>query len=159
MAECQLAFYPIPCFDTHMTPITVEEFFRRYEHANNDFDVHSIAKLYAGAFMFANPQGTQTVKKEDFVKVLPRRKEFMKTAGLVSSRVDSLQASTLDSKYLLVKTIWNMRFRVNQGNEVVRQASATYVLSTTADSFEIVFQLDHQDLMKIVEDLGAPVLG
>jgi ketosteroid isomerase-like protein len=141
-----------------MTTITVEEFFRRYEHANNDFDVPSIAKLYADTFMFGNPQGVQAVKKEDFVKLLPRRKEFMKTAGLVSSRVDSVEASALDSKYNLVKTVWNMQFRANQGAEVVRKTAATYVLSATGDSFEIVCQLDHQDLMKIVHDLSAPIL-
>jgi len=139
----------------YMTTITVEEFFRRYEQANNDFDVQSMAKLYADTFMFGNQQGVQAVRKEDFVKVLPRRKDFMKAAGLLSSRVDSLEASTLDSKYALVKTVWNMRFRTNQDDEIVRITSATYVLSTTADSFEIVFQLDHQDLMKIVEELRA----
>lgn len=138
-----------------MTTITVEEFFRRFEHANHDFDVPLIVKLYADVFLFGNQQGVQVVKKEDFVKVLPRRKDFMKAAGLLSSRVDSLEASPLDSKYVLVKTVWNMRFRTNQGDEIVRQTSATYLLSTTADSFEIVFQLDHQDLMKIVAELRA----
>ena len=138
-----------------MTTITVEEFFRRYEQANNDFDVELIAKLYADTFMFGNPQGVQAVKKEEFIKVLPRRKDFMKTAGLVSSRVDSAEASTLDSKYILVRTVWNMRFRTNNGDEVARKTSATYILSSSGDSFEIVFQLDHQDLMKIVQDLRA----
>jgi len=141
-----------------MATITVEEFFRRYEDANHDFEVASIVKLYADTFMFGNPQGVQAVKKEDFVKLLPRRKDFMKTAGLLSSRVDSVEASALDSKYMLVKTVWNMQFRTNQGAEVVRKTAATYVLSATGDSFEIVCQLDHQDLMKIVEDLNAPVL-
>ena len=141
-----------------MATITVEEFFRRYEDANHDFEVASIVKLYADTFMFGNPQGVQAVKKEDFVKLLPRRKDFMKTAGLVSSRVDSVEASALDSKYMLVKTVWNMQFRTNQGAEVVRKTAATYVLSATGDSFEIVCHLDHQDLMKIVEDLNAPVL-
>ena len=136
-----------------MTTITVEEFFRRYEQANNDFNVQLIAKLYADTFMFGNPQGVQAVKKEDFIKVLPRRKDFMKTAGLLSSRVDSAEGSTLDSKYILVKTVWNMRFRTNNGDEVTRKTLATYVLSTVGDSLEIVFQLDHQDLMKIVQDL------
>jgi hypothetical protein len=138
-----------------MTTITVEEFFRRYEQVNNEFDVQLIAKLYADIFMFANPQSAQAVKKEDFVKVLPRRKDFMKAAGLLSSRVDSVEASTLDSKYILVKTVWNMSFRANDGGAVVRKTSATYVLSTVGDSFEIVFQVDHQDLMKIVHDLRA----
>ena len=138
-----------------MTTITVEEFFRRYEQANNDFDVELIAKLYADTFMFGNPQGVQAVKKEEFIKVLPRRKDFMMTAGLVSSRVDSAEASTLDSKYILVRTVWNMRFRTNNGDEVARKTSATYILSSSGDSFEIVFQLDHQDLMKIVQGLRA----
>ena len=139
-----------------MSTITAEEFFRLYEQANRDFDVQLIARLYADTFMFGNPQGVQAVKKEDFVKVLPRRKEFMKTAGLLSSRVDSVQASTLDSKYVLVKTVWNMSFRGTNANEVALKISATYVLSNIGESFEIVLQLDHQDLMKIVQDLRAP---
>ena len=138
-----------------MSTITAEEFFRLYEQANRDFDVQLIARLYADTFMFGNPQGVQAVKKEDFVKVLPRRKEFMKTAGLLSSRVDSVQTSTLDSKYVLVKTVWNMSFRGTHADEVTRKISATYVLSNIGESFEIVLQLDHQDLMKIVQDLRA----
>jgi hypothetical protein len=139
-----------------MSTITAEEFFRLYEQANRDFDVQLIARLYADTFMFGNPQGVQAIKKEDFVKVLPRRKEFMKTAGLLSSRVDSVQASTLDSQYVLVKTVWNMSFRGTHADEVTRKISATYVLSNIGESFEIVLQLDHQDLMKIVQDLRAP---
>lgn len=105
--------------------------------------------------MFGNAQGVQVVKKEDFVKVLPQRKDFMKTAGLLSSRVDSVETSTLDSKYILVKTVWNMSFQATSRDEVTRKTSATYVLSAVGNSFEIVFQLDHQDLMKIVQNLRA----
>ena len=93
-----------------MSTITAEEFFRVYEQANTVFNVQSIATLYADTFMFGTPQGVQAIKKEDFVKVLPRRKEFMKTAGLLASRLDSVRASPLDSKYVLVKTVWNMSF-------------------------------------------------
>jgi hypothetical protein len=135
-----------------MTTVTVEDFFRRYEQANHDFDVPLIASLYADTFMFANPQGVQVIKKDDFVKVLPRRKDFMKAAGLLSSRVDSIETSALDSKYILVKTVWNVSFKANEG-DVTRKTSATYVLSPRGDSFEIVFQLDHQDLMKTVQEL------
>jgi len=120
-----------------MTIITVEEFFRRHEQASNDFDVHLIASLYADTFMFGNPQGVQAVKREDFVRVLPRRKDFMKTAGLLSSRVNSIETSALDSKYMLVKTVWNMSFRANNEDDVIRSL-ATYVLSAIGASFEIV---------------------
>ena len=138
-----------------MSTVTAEEFFRSYEQANNDFDAQLIAELYANVFMFGNPQGVQAVKKEEFVKVLPRRKDFMQAAGLLSSRIDSVEGTKLDSKYMLVKTVWNMRFRANNGDDVTRKTSATYILSTSGDSVEIVFQVDHQDLMKIVQDLRA----
>ncbi len=138
-----------------MSPTTTEEFFGVYEQANRDFDVQLIAKLYADTFMFGTPQGVQAIKKEDFVKVLPRRKEFMKAAGLLSSLLDSVQASTLDSKYVLVKTVWNMNFRAHNGDTVTRKTSATYVLSAMSDTFQIVFQLDHQDLMKIVQEMSS----
>src|SRR5215469_17043628 len=129
MVACQLSLsVRFRASMKYMTTITVEEFFRRYEQANNDFDVQSMAKLYADTFMFGNQQGVQAVRKEDFVKVLPRRKDFMKAAGLLSSRVDSLEASTLDSKYALVKTVWNMRVRASNGNEVSGKASTTYIL-------------------------------
>src|SRR5215469_881172 len=138
-----------------MTTITVEAFFRRYEQANHDFDLPLIATLYADTFMFGNPQGVQAIKKDDFVKVLPRRKEFMKAAGLLSSRIDSVETSALDSKYMMVKTVWNMTFRTNTGSDVTRKTLATYVLSAIGESFEIVMQLDHQDLMAIVQEVRA----
>src|SRR3954464_7709711 len=87
-----------------MSTITAEEFFRRYEQANNDFDVQLISNLYADTFMFANLQGVQVVKKEDFVKVLPRRKDFMKAVGLLCSRVDSVEATCLTQS-----TCWSRR--------------------------------------------------
>jgi len=138
-----------------MSTITAEDFFHLYEQANSDFDIQLISKLYADTFMFANPQGVHAVKKEDFVKVLPRRKDFMKAAGLLSSRVDSVTATKLDSKYMLVKTVWNMRVRSSHGDDVTGKTSATYILSIVGDSFEIVFQVDHQNLTKTVQDLRA----
>ena len=72
--------------------------------------------------------------------VLPRRKDFMKAAGLLSSHIDSVEATKVDSKYMLAKTVWNMRVRANNGNEVRGKTSATYILSIAGDSLEIVFQ-------------------
>jgi len=84
----------------------VKSFFTRYEAANAIFDVEQIAACYAEVFMFGGPAGVQCVKKEDFLKVLPRRKEFFRSRGLVSSNIDSLAVSTLDSKYTLVKVVF-----------------------------------------------------
>ena len=79
----------------------------------------------------------------------------MKAAGLLSSHIESVEATKLDSKYMLAKTVWNMRVRANTGDEVSGKTSATYILAVVGDSLEIVFQVDHQDLAKTVQDLRA----
>jgi hypothetical protein len=132
----------------------VKSFFTRYEAANAIFDVEQIADCYAEVFMFGGPEGVQCVKKEDFLKVLPRRKEFFRSRGLVSSIIDSLAASTLDSKYTLVKVVWNMRFDRSASDPIYSQNTASYILSGANDRFQIVFQIDHQDLTKRVQELG-----
>ncbi len=132
----------------------LRQFFEAYEKANAEFDVPKLATLYAEVFMFGKPQGVQAVKKADFVKVLPKRKEFFKTVGLVSSTVSSLEVSSLDSNYAMAKVAWNMRFERSPGVFIESENSTTYILVAASESFEIVFQLDHQDLMKKVQDLG-----
>jgi hypothetical protein len=140
-----------------MSEITVEEFFCLYEQSIRDSDVELVSKLYADTFLFAGPQGAQAVKKEDFVKVLPRRKEFMRAAGLLSSQIESVEATRLDSRYTLAKTVWKMRVRANAGGEVLTRTGATYVLSAVGGSLEIVFQVDHQDLGKTLEEVRGAV--
>jgi hypothetical protein len=132
----------------------VKSFFTRYEAANATFDAEQIAACYAEIFMFGGPAGVRSVKKEDFLKVLPRRKEFFQSRGLVSSTIDSLTASALDSNYTLVNVIWNMRFDRSASEPVYSQNSASYILSGMNDGFQIVFQIDHQDLTKRVQELG-----
>jgi hypothetical protein len=132
----------------------VNSFFTRYEAANAIFDVDQIAACYAEVFMFGGPEGVQCVKKEDFLKVLPRRKEFFRSRGLVSSNIDSLAASTLDSKYTLVKVVWNMRFDRSASEPIYSQNAASYILFAVNESFQIVFQIDHQNLTKRMQELG-----
>lgn len=132
----------------------IREFFDQYERANAEFDLQKIVALYGDVFLFGGPQGAQAVKRDDFVRVLPKRREFFKAVGLASSRVVSVEASPLDSKYTLVKVVWKMRFERAALAPIESDASATYVLSSDGDSLQIVFQVDHQDLMKRVQELG-----
>src|SRR5262249_4141731 len=86
------------CYCRQMGPgnAEVESFFAGYEAANAIFDVDRIAACYADVFMFGGPDGVRCVTKEDFLKVLPRRKEFFRSRGLVSSKLESLETSALD---------------------------------------------------------------
>ncbi|HKW18566.1 MAG TPA: hypothetical protein VJO35_13750 [Terriglobales bacterium] len=130
----------------------VREFFARYERANAEFNVTEIASLYAEVFLFGGPQGAQSIKKDDFVKVLPRRKDFFKSVGLVSSKVERVETSALDSNYILAKVVWKMRIERATPAEI--ETSATYLLWNSASSLQIVFQVDHQDLAATIRELG-----
>ncbi len=50
----------------------VKEFFLQYERANSSGDVSAIGGLYADIFMFGGPKGVQSVKKDDFLRVIPK---------------------------------------------------------------------------------------
>lgn len=143
-------------YNTRMTDLDarIREFFDGYERANADFDVQKIAACYADVFMFGGPAGVQSVKKDDFLKVLPRRKEFFKSAGLASSKIKSLEVSNLDSKYVLVRALWEMGFERSAAEPINSENFSTYILSAIGNRFEIVFQIDHQDLAKKVQELG-----
>jgi len=132
----------------------IRELFERYERANADFDVAKIASLYADVFMFGGEQGVQAVKKDDFLKVLPRRKEFFRSIGLVSSQVEQIETTQLDSRYVLAKVVWKMQIeRSGTGGSEIK-TSASYLLWVSNGSFQIVFQVDHQDLAKKVKELS-----
>lgn len=68
-----------------------------------------------------------------------------------------IHETPLDSKYLLAKTTWKMRFKKSAGLEEKIDTFATYVLERKGSTLAIVFQIDHQDLtakVKEVKELG-----
>ena len=138
----------------------VRKFFEDYERSINASASDSegspelIASRYSDLFMFAGPQGAQAVKKEDFLKALPKRQLFFKTIGLTSSTIQSLEETPLDNNYVMVKAYWNIRFEKDAEQPTVAETSATYILRQEESSLRVVFQLDHQDLMKTAQDLG-----
>ena len=129
-----------------------KEFFLRYERANSTSDVSAIGELYADTFMFGGPSGTQAVKKEDFLRVIPKMKAHFLSMGLAETRLQTVEATLLSSKYVLAKTAWRMTTRNSSGDRHV-DAFATYILMRgQADVLSIVFQIDHRDLASVLKD-------
>jgi len=131
----------------------VKAFFDQYEANLGGSDLAAIAAQYGESFVFAGPQGTQAVRRDDFVKVLPRRQEFFKSIGLRSSRVLALESAGFDGRCVLVKAQWRLQFESTAPVSDL-DLFATYLLQQQPDGLRIVFQLDHDDLTKRVHDLG-----
>ena len=130
----------------------IKDFFVQYERANSSSNVSSAADLYADTFMFGGPHGVQVVKKEDFLKVIPKVKSHMSSMGLVKTQFNTVETHPLDSKYLLAKVGWIMTVRHSSGPKRV-DVFATYVLFRGQDDvLSIVFQIDHQDLASVIKD-------
>lgn len=132
---------------------SIEEFFAAYEKATAPLDLAFLGAAYADTFMFAGPGGVQAVKRDDFLKVIPKRSAFFKAAGLSATELRKLEETGLDGQHTMVRTSWSMRFEKNAGGPVTIETAATYVLRRGA-SWQIVFQLDHQDLTKRARELG-----
>jgi hypothetical protein len=133
----------------------VKEFFLEYERANSSSNPSAIGGLYADTFMFAGPQGVQAVKKEDFLKIVPKMKAIFSSMGLCETRLKTVKANPLDSRYLLATVGWRMKFRNSSTKPV--DAVATYVLVLgQGNTLSIVFQIDHQDLARVIKDQQGP---
>jgi ketosteroid isomerase-like protein len=130
----------------------VEECFLQYEEGTSSSDVSGISALYADIFMFGGPNGVQAVNKEDFLKVVPKMKAYFSSMGLTETQLGSVEATSLDSKYLFAKVEWKMRLQNSSGSRTL-ETFATYILVRgNGDALSIAFQIDHQDLASMIKE-------
>ncbi|MCC7418173.1 MAG: hypothetical protein IT176_13625 [Acidobacteria bacterium] len=132
----------------------VQEFFRDYERGVNEGAAEDVALQYAESFLFAGARGAQTVRRQDLVNALGKRQGLFAATGLTSSKISSLEETRLDANYIVVKVYWVMRFEKDPQHPIDDQNAATYILYQQDDALRIVFQLDHQDLIKRAQELG-----
>ena len=132
----------------------VKAFFDQYELNIGGSDLSTLAAQYGDAFVFAGPQGTQAVKRDDFVRVLPKRQGFFNSVGLRSSTVAALEETRVDDSWVLVKAQWRLKFEPTAMPAFDIDVSAMYLLQQCPDGLRIVFQRDYDDLTKRVQELG-----
>lgn len=133
---------------------SVREFFDAYARATASLDPAFLEHAYAESFMFAGPSGTMTIRLEDFLKVVPKRRAFFDAAGWKSTALDATDETVLDEHYVQVRAQWTFRFEKEPGRPVVEPAAATYILRRDPQGLRIVFQLDHQDLTRRLQERG-----
>jgi hypothetical protein len=132
----------------------VETFFQQYERNIADSDPAVIAAQYGESFVFSGPQGTQAVRRDDFVKVLPKGQSFFKSVGLRSSTVLALEEAGVDDCCVLVKAQWRLKFEPAAKPACDLDVAAMYLLQQDPGGLRIVFQRDYDDLTKRVQALG-----
>jgi hypothetical protein len=137
-----------------MNPL-VTKFFEIYEKSLSEASVSTVAALYSDVFMFGGPRGVQSVKKGDFLKLLPGRKTYFKSIGLETSTIASIDEIPLDPKYILARVVWEMTLKNSANTSRQFETKATYILEIRNETPVIVMQLDHQDLGERVNEIRA----
>ncbi len=134
----------------------VQLFFQDFEKAANTLDTDIMNRQYSDSFLFGDPNKTQTIEKEKFLEFLPQRKGFFDKLGRLSSKILELEQDVVSGEYLLVKSKWLMTYQKG-GEEIKDENFASYLVFKSATGMKIVAQIDHQDLMEKVQDLGLLV--
>lgn len=134
---------------------TIKTFFEGFERASNTFDQDLLASQFSDPFMAADPHGkVQVVKREDFFTGIAKRQAFFHSIGFQYVNIVPLEETRLDSHYVMVKAYTSMRFEKFPGQPVDIGNDTVYILFIRDGLPEIVFNLTHEDLMKVMQEHG-----
>jgi hypothetical protein len=125
----------------------MESFFRTFEQLSAESKAADLAGLYAPSFLLAGPSGSQLVRAADLQQAIAKRKDLFKTLGCTSTHLATLQETSLDDRYSLVRTEWYWRFEQSSQALVEFTLSSSYVIERSPDRWQIVAYIPHADIM------------
>src|SRR5215469_79427 len=138
----------------HVSDI-IKTFFDDFERASNTFERDLLASQFSDPFMAADPHGgIRVVKQGDFLAGIAQRQAFFHSVGFQFVKIVPFEETQLDNHYVMVKARGSMRFEKTPGQPIDMSHDSTYILFIKGDSPKVVFQLTHEDLMKIVQEHG-----
>jgi hypothetical protein len=133
----------------------VKAFFEAFERASNTFESNLLSSQFSDPFMAADPNGNvQAVKKDDFIAGIAKRQAFFQSLGFQFVKIVPLAETRLDDHYVMVKARTQMRFVKDAGRAIDMANDSVYILFMKDDSPRIVFNLTHDDLIKVMQEHG-----
>ena len=133
----------------------INTFFEDFERASNIFEPDLLASQFSDPFMAADPHGgIQVVKKDDFLAGIAKRQAFFHSIGFQFVKIVPFEETRLDQHYVMVKAHGSMRFEKTPGQPIDVNSDSVYILFIQDDAPKVVFQLTHEDLMKIMQTHG-----
>lgn len=132
----------------------MERFFGDFERNSNAGETMASVSQFADVFMFAGPDGVQTVRASDFALALPKRKKLFDQMGCQSTKLVTMSETKLDGRYVLVETEWLMTFARDEGRSDEVLAGSAFLIDTGGTALKIVLYLTHQDIMALLRNRG-----
>src|SRR5260221_3536184 len=129
----------------------IKKFFEGVEQASNTLDLNLIDVQFADQFIFADPNGTRVVEKQEFLAFLPQRQECFKSIGHQSTKVLSLDETKLDDQYTMVNAHFLMQFKKASGQIVEAKVDSTYFLFMKGETPKIIMHMEHEDVREAMK--------
>ena len=137
----------------------MEAFFKTFEQLSAESNAADLAGLYAPSFLLAGPSGSQLVRAADLQQAISKRKDLFKTLGCTSTHLETLQETSLDDRYSLVRTEWHWRFERSSEALVEFTLPSSYVIERSPDRWQIVAYIPHADIMAELRRRGLLAPG
>ena len=94
------------------------------------------------------------IEKQKFLPALPKRQEFLKSLGHLSTKILSLDKTPIDNQYSMVKAHFLMTFHKTPGQVTEARVDSTYILYIRDETLQIVMHIEHQDLQQAMKERG-----
>lgn len=132
----------------------VSRFVQRFAELNSKGTPEAAAGLFAATFLAAGPQGATCVRNEDFVRMLPKRKELFERAGWRKTELVAVEESMLGARYALAKTRWRFAFERSGGAGEDVMVESSFLVDCGVEPWRIVLYLAHQDIFVVLRERG-----
>jgi len=132
----------------------IRKFFESVEQASTTLDLNLISSQFADQFIFADPNGTRVIEKQKFLPALPKRRDFFKSIGHLSTKVLSLEETQIDDQYTMVKAHFLMQFQKPSGESTEARVDSTYILFMNGETPKIVMHIEHEDMKEAMQARG-----
>ena len=136
----------------------IREFFRQYERGRNTFDTDLIASQYAESFLYAGPDGVRTAAKADVRGGFAKGAEWLRSLGHRSTTLTSLDESSIDEHYAVVRATFIWHFEQISGRSIDVAVDSTFIVYSRGGSPAIVFQHEHEDFLRSLCKRGVAPL-
>ena len=131
------------------------EFFEQYARSRSTMDVERIASQYADSCMFAGPNGAQVADRQAVLAGFPKALELLKTVGHTSTTLASLNETTVDEHYAMVRAQLVWRFEKASARPIDVTVDSTFILYVKDGVPKIVFQHEHEDFWQALRTRGV----
>jgi len=135
------------------TPV-VQEFFDQYARSRSAMDIDRIASQYADSCMFAGPDGARVAEKQAVLAGFPKALELLKTVGHTSTKLASLDETSVDDHYAMVRAQFVWRFE-KAAPPIDVKVDSTFILYIKDGVPKIVFQHEHEDFWQALRTRGV----